>query len=82
MLLHLYLLQQGTSKSMPWLAELVDGNEGSLQVLPVQCLCEFLLQDSDSSIFDPEEDARQADKHKRRQVSLYTVNPALKGTSI
>lgn len=59
--------RQGTSKSMPWLAELVDGNEGSLQVLPVQCLCEFLLQDSDSSIFDPEEDARQADKHKRRQ---------------
>lgn len=55
---------------MPWLAELVDGNEGSLQVLPVQCLCEFLLQDSDSTMFDSEEDSTQTDKHKRRQVSI------------
>jgi len=28
---------------MPWLAELVQSSEGSLDVLPVQCLCEFLL---------------------------------------
>lgn len=30
---------------MAWLAELVDSSEGSLDVLPVQCLCEFLLHD-------------------------------------
>ncbi|XP_072168172.1 integrator complex subunit 1-like [Diadema setosum] len=34
---------QGTSQSMPWLAELVNSAEGSLDVLPVQCLCEFLI---------------------------------------
>ena len=28
---------------MPWLSELVETSEGSLDVLPVQCLCEFLL---------------------------------------
>ena len=30
---------------MPWLAELVHSSEGSLDVLPVQCLCEFLLME-------------------------------------
>ena len=30
---------------MPWLAELVQSSEGSLDVLPVQCLCEFLLME-------------------------------------
>ena len=30
---------------MAWLADLVDSSEGSLEVLPVQCLCEFLLHD-------------------------------------
>ena len=34
---------QGTSESMPWLANLVDGSDESLNLLPVQCLCEFLL---------------------------------------
>ena len=28
---------------MPWLADLVESSEGSLSVLPAQCLCEFLL---------------------------------------
>lgn len=28
---------------MLWLSDLVDSDEGSLDVLPVQCLCEFLL---------------------------------------
>jgi len=34
---------------MPWLAELVQSSEGSLDVLPVQCLCEFLLMDPPAS---------------------------------
>lgn len=42
-ILSLALYFQGTSQSMPWLAELVQSSEGSLDVLPVQCLCEFLL---------------------------------------
>lgn len=37
--------RQGTSH-MPWLAELVESNEGSFDLLPVQCLCEFLLTDA------------------------------------
>ena len=28
---------------MPWLADLVQSSEGSLNSLPIQCLCEFLL---------------------------------------
>ena len=37
--------QQGTSKSMSWLSELVKSSENSFELLPVPCLCEFLLQD-------------------------------------
>ncbi|XP_076057704.1 integrator complex subunit 1 [Oratosquilla oratoria] len=38
--------RQGASQSMPWLAELVESSEGAFSVLPVQCLCEFLLSES------------------------------------
>ena len=31
---------------MPWLADLVENCEGSFSELPVQCLCEFLLNDA------------------------------------
>lgn len=60
--------RQGTTQSMPWLAELVESNEGSLDVLPVQCLCEFLLHDPQDGNKDDEddEDAR-AEKHKKKQ---------------
>jgi len=34
-------LIQKNSQPMPWLSELV--SEGSFEILPVQCLCEFLL---------------------------------------
>ena len=37
---------------MPWLAELVESSEGSLDVLPIQCLCEFLLTSSDEGKTD------------------------------
>lgn len=37
---------QGTTQSRPWLAELVESNNGALDHLPVQCLCEFLLHDT------------------------------------
>ncbi|KAL1124337.1 hypothetical protein AAG570_000966 [Ranatra chinensis] len=38
--------RQGSSQSMPWLADLVHNSEGALNHLPVQCLCEFLLSTS------------------------------------
>ncbi|OQR71178.1 integrator complex subunit 1-like [Tropilaelaps mercedesae] len=38
--------QESSSQSMPWLADLVESSEGSLDILPVQCLCEFLLSDA------------------------------------
>ncbi|CAH0389258.1 unnamed protein product [Bemisia tabaci] len=38
--------RHGTSQSMPWLADLVHSSDGSLDHLPVQCLCEFLLSSS------------------------------------
>lgn len=40
--------RQGTSQSMPWLADLVQNSEGDFNHLPVQCLCEFLLSNSTS----------------------------------
>lgn len=40
--------RQGTSQSMPWLADLVQNSEGDFSHLPVQCLCEFLLSNSSS----------------------------------
>ena len=63
-------LQQGASKSMPWLAELVESSEGSMDILPVQCLCEFLLHDSPSDgSRDYDDDEDKSDRQKRRQVS-------------
>ncbi|CAD7011485.1 unnamed protein product [Ceratitis capitata] len=35
--------RQGTTKSMPWLSDLVQSSEGDFSHLPVQCLCEFML---------------------------------------
>lgn len=61
--------RQGTSH-MPWLAELVESNEGSFDLLPVQCLCEFLLNDElECSIgaADPEDDKPEKGKLKTPQ---------------
>ncbi|KAK7506750.1 hypothetical protein BaRGS_00002225 [Batillaria attramentaria] len=61
--------RQGTSQSMPWLAELVEASEGSLDMLPVQCLCEFLLHDpKETSVSDTADDeGSKADRHRRKQ---------------
>lgn len=59
---------------MPWLADLVQSSEGSLDVLPVQCLCEFLLHDAaadDASSADDEEEGESKEQRvKKRQVKL------------
>ncbi|KAK7940544.1 hypothetical protein WMY93_003870 [Mugilogobius chulae] len=62
--------RQASSQSMPWLADLVQSSEGSLDVLPVQCLCEFLLHDAaDDSLMadDDDESESKEQKAKKRQ---------------
>ncbi|OXU26086.1 hypothetical protein TSAR_012850 [Trichomalopsis sarcophagae] len=60
-LLDIIQRQQSTSsQSMPWLAGLVQNSEGSLNQLPVQCLCEFLLSST----------IGQADKQSRQEQLL------------
>jgi hypothetical protein len=59
---------QGTSQSMPWLAELVESSEGALDVLPVQCLCEFLLHDH--NVPSPDDDVAKGYRKKQVHISL------------
>ncbi|XP_007467137.1 PREDICTED: integrator complex subunit 1 [Lipotes vexillifer] len=62
--------RQASSQSMPWLADLVLSSEGSLDVLPVQCLCEFLLHDAadePASGEEEEEGESREQKAKKRQ---------------
>lgn len=62
---------------MPWLADLVQSSEGSLDVLPVQCLCEFLLHDAAddaASVDDEEEGESKEQRAKKRQVKLRLVS--------
>ena len=35
-------------QAMPWLDDLVESCDGTLNTLPVQCLCEYLLNSSGS----------------------------------
>ena len=65
---------QASSQSMPWLADLVQSSEGSLDVLPVQCLCEFLLHDAadePASGGEEEEGESKEQKARKRQVSAH-----------
>ncbi|KAI5929693.1 integrator complex subunit 1 isoform X4 [Manis javanica] len=60
--------RQASSQSMPWLADLVQSSEGSLDVLPVQCLCEFLLHDAaDDSASGGEEEEGESKERKARK---------------
>lgn len=56
--------RQGTSRSMPWLAELVESSEGSFNMLPVQCLCEFLLNESSNNALNLENNEDVKDEIK------------------
>ncbi|KAL7979401.1 hypothetical protein Chor_015425 [Crotalus horridus] len=65
--------RQASSQSMPWLADLVQSSEGSLDVLPVQCLCEFLLHDAadESASGEEEEEGESKEQRaKKRQRQL------------
>ncbi|KAG8433017.1 hypothetical protein GDO86_017329 [Hymenochirus boettgeri] len=61
--------RQASSQSMPWLADLVQSSEGSLDVLPVQCLCEFLLHDAadESGTGDNDEDESESKEQRAKK---------------
>lgn len=58
---------------MPWLAELVEASEESLDMLPVQCLCEFLLHDpreATPSDHGDDENSRQ-ERQRQKMVIIF-----------
>ncbi|XP_023378142.1 integrator complex subunit 1 [Pteropus vampyrus] len=61
--------RQASSQSMPWLADLVQSSEGSLDVLPVQCLCEFLLHDAatDATSGGEEDEGESKEQRARKR---------------
>lgn len=63
------VLFQGASQSMPWLAELVQSSEGSLDVLPVQCLCEFLLLEKTGENNKEQDEGSSKEVQDKRVVS-------------
>lgn len=70
---------------MPWLADLVQSSEGSLDVLPVQCLCEFLLHDAadDATSGEEEEEGESKEqKAKKRQVGALAAPPRAHGSAV
>lgn len=73
----------GSSSSisaMPWLVELVESNEANFGMLPVQCLCEFLLgQISDDeghgagNLFSEVTKAEKSKKKEKRRKQLKLI---------
>ena len=67
------LNRQGSNQAMPWLADLVESSEGSFDVLPVQCLCEFLLNSTSTlmeSANETENENKDQKTKKRKQKQL------------
>ncbi|KAG8191071.1 hypothetical protein JTE90_008385 [Oedothorax gibbosus] len=60
--------RQGTTQSMSWLSELVESSASSFNMLPVQCLCEFLI--SEGAVSDANEDEKSLAKKKKKQEQL------------
>ena len=67
------LQRQGTNQAMPWLADLVENSEGSFSVLPVQCLCEFLLNDA-LAVNEAEEAEQVQTRVKKRKAGELLVH--------
>ncbi|XP_071813401.1 integrator complex subunit 1-like [Apostichopus japonicus] len=59
--------QQGTSQSMSWLSELVNSSDTSLDMLPVQCLCEFLMNAHPESMEDASTSSSTNSEEKQRE---------------
>ena len=66
---------QGTAESMKWLTELMESSHSSLEVLPVPCLCEFLMAsykeqgDGGSSDADSADPSSHRGMYKRRKTA-------------
>ncbi|XP_071443700.1 integrator complex subunit 1 [Hetaerina americana] len=85
--------RQGTSQSMPWLADLVESSDGAFSHLPVQCLCEFLLSNAMSGSeevsaanmgegVDPVQGSSKArEKHNKQLRLLRHLQALLQGSS-
>ena len=58
---------------MPWLADLVENSEGSFSVLPVQCLCEFLLNDALAGT-DAEDQEQVSSSGILRNIFAFSLN--------
>lgn len=63
------LWSQGAAQSRPWLADLVLSSQESLDVLPVQCLCEFLLLQTSSELAGKEIDEKGEKQKVCKKVS-------------
>ncbi|CAL1270879.1 unnamed protein product [Larinioides sclopetarius] len=70
--------RQGTTQSMSWLSELVESSASSFNMLPVQCLCEFLISDGGAAN-DSGDDAEknQAKKRKKQEQLLFHLQKLL-----
>lgn len=65
---------QGTAESMKWLTELMESSHSSLEVLPVPCLCEFLMasykEQGDGGVSDIDADpSSHRSQYKRRKTA-------------
>uniref|UniRef100_A0A8C4SG15 Integrator complex subunit 1 n=1 Tax=Erpetoichthys calabaricus TaxID=27687 RepID=A0A8C4SG15_ERPCA len=69
---HLLCRSRLIHSQLPWLADLVQSSEGSLDVLPVQCLCEFLLHDAADDTSSVEEDEEGESKEQRAKKAPET----------
>ena len=72
-----FFLEQGSNQAMPWLADLVESSEGSFNVLPVQCLCEFLLNTTstiEENSAAPEAEGQKLKKQKQKMLLLHLQN--------
>lgn len=60
---------------MKWLTELMESSHSSLEVLPVPCLCEFLMasykEQGDSRLPEMEADPSSHRAHYKRRKTAY-----------
>ncbi|GIY65228.1 integrator complex subunit 1 [Caerostris extrusa] len=70
--------RQGTTQSMSWLSELVESSASSFNMLPVQCLCEFLISDAGTTS-DANEDSEKGfiKKRKKQEELLFHLQKLL-----
>lgn len=63
--------KQGTSESMKWLTDLVESSHSSMEVLPVPCLCEFLMASYQDQLAGSLSNAADSDTDPNSHRSQY-----------